>query len=200
MASSRDMYVVCYILFVRNTMHNTLGINLRYKHLRYKLWSSLVGNPLIVKFSRHIFRKKIFGYLIFDYLITGIDCTLVLEFNLKFYLGIRMGAKLSLWFCYQTLKPLKAQIGLMSSLFVGFFGGYWVKILRSKEIDDISDDYERYTIKCIGRMFYRVQWGCKWLSLLFSTVIRRNKTPLADDFVRKGVLFPHFPFFKGVQF
>ena len=30
----------------------------------------------------------------------------------------------------------------------------------------------------------------------FTTVIRRNKTPLATDFVRKGVLFPHFSFFQ----
>ena len=32
------------------------------------------------------------------------------------------------------------------------------------------------------------------------TVIRRNKTPLAADFVREGVLFPHFNFFTDHQF
>ena len=32
------------------------------------------------------------------------------------------------------------------------------------------------------------------------TVICRNKTPLAADIVRKGVLFPHFPAFEGYQF
>ena len=31
-----------------------------------------------------------------------------------------------------------------------------------------------------------------------TTVICRNKTPLADDFVRKGILFPHFPLFSRV--
>ena len=40
----------------------------------------------------------------------------------------------------------------------------------------------------------------KCVSSMVPIVIRRNKTPPAADFVRKGVLFPHFPFFKGHQF
>ena len=33
-----------------------------------------------------------------------------------------------------------------------------------------------------------------------NTVINRNKTPLATDYVHKGVLFPHIPIIKGYQF
>ena len=32
-----------------------------------------------------------------------------------------------------------------------------------------------------------------------NTVIYRNKTPLAIDFVRKGVLFPHFSFSRDIS-
>ena len=43
-------------------------------------------------------------------------------------------------------------------MFVGIFGGYWIKILNTKEIDTLNEEYdEHYTIKCIGKMFYKVQ-------------------------------------------
>ena len=35
-------------------------------------------------------------------------------------------------------KPVKAQVGLFSSLIVGVFGGYWIKFLRWKELDDLD--------------------------------------------------------------
>ena len=55
------------------------------------------------------------------------------------------------------MNQMKAKIGMTSSLFVGIFGGYWIKILNTKEIETLNDEYEHYTIKCIGRMFYKVQ-------------------------------------------
>ena len=57
------------------------------------------------------------------------------------------------------MNQMKAKIGMTSSLFVGIFGGYWIKLLNTKEIDTLNEyeEYERYSIKCIGRMLYKVQ-------------------------------------------
>ena len=64
---------------------------------------------------------------------------------------------------------------------IGFNFKSWSWILFLKE--DSKKDFSKYNI------------------IFFYTVIRWDKSPPpADDFVRKGVLFPHFPFFKSHQF
>ena len=60
------------------------------------------------------------------------------------------------WLNFYCLS-FQAKVGFLSSLFVGIFGGYWIKLLNTKEIDNLSEEYEHYTIKCIGKMFYKVQ-------------------------------------------
>ena len=42
------------------------------------------------------------------------------------------------------MKQMKAKIGMTSSLFVGIFGGYWIKILNTKEIDTLNEEYDEH--------------------------------------------------------
>merc|ERR1711990_59763 len=68
-------------------------------------------------------------------------------------------------------------VNLFTSLIVGVFGGYWIKFLRWKELDDLdgySDvEYQRYSIRCLGQMFSKVQDVCTTFKYVVIMMIPR---------------------------
>ena len=85
-------------------------------------------------------------------------------------------------------KPFKAQVGLFSSLIVGVFGGYWIKFLRWKELDDLDGLYNYLCSHLkvwykLEHIIYRLLWW--WIQSLF------NKMPWPNVFKSTRRLY-HF--------